>query len=64
VITNGWGKMNGYAAQVPAADRWAIVAYIRALQVSQDPAETMKANAAKENAAAPAAPTTHSGGAR
>ena len=62
VISNGWGKMNGYAAQIPAADRWAIVAYIRALQVSQDPAETMKANAPAP--AAPAAPNTHSGGGR
>src|SRR5215204_2149720 len=42
VISNGWGKMNPYGAQIPAADRWAIVAYIRALQVSQDPAETMR----------------------
>lgn len=37
VITNGWGKMNGYASQIPVADRWAIVAYIRALQASQNP---------------------------
>lgn len=37
VITNGWGKMNGYASQIPVADRWAIVAYIRALQISQNP---------------------------
>ena len=37
VITNGWGKMNSYAHQVPVADRWAIVAYIRALQISQNP---------------------------
>lgn len=37
VITNGWGQMNGYKSQIPVADRWAIVAYIRALQVSQDP---------------------------
>lgn len=37
VITNGWGKMNSYASQVPPADRWAIVAYIRALQISQNP---------------------------
>lgn len=44
VITNGWGKMNGYAAQVQAADRWAIVAYIRALQLSQDPDEIQKMN--------------------
>ncbi|MBA3335685.1 MAG: cytochrome c [Acidobacteria bacterium] len=37
VITNGWGKMNSYASQVPVADRWAIVAYIRTLQISQNP---------------------------
>ncbi|CAN5786543.1 hypothetical protein BH20ACI3_BH20ACI3_17160 [soil metagenome] len=33
-ITNGWGAMPPYAAQIPARDRWAIVAYIRALQLS------------------------------
>ncbi len=46
VITNGWGKMNSYAHQIPVADRWAIVAYIRALQVSQNPNAnaTMTAN--------------------
>ncbi len=37
VITNGQGRMNGYASQIPVADRWAIVAYIRALQISQNP---------------------------
>jgi mono/diheme cytochrome c family protein len=37
VMTNGWGKMNSYASQIPVADRWAIVAYIRALQISQNP---------------------------
>lgn len=37
VITNGQGKMNSYASQIPVADRWAIVAYIRALQISQNP---------------------------
>lgn len=37
VMTNGWGKMNSYASQIPAADRWAIVAYIRTLQISQNP---------------------------
>lgn len=35
VITGGFGTMAGYAAQIPARDRWAIVAYIRALQLSQ-----------------------------
>jgi len=28
--------MSGYGAQIPVADRWAIVAYIRALQRSQN----------------------------
>jgi mono/diheme cytochrome c family protein len=36
VITNGWGAMPDYAAQVPPRDRWAIIAYIRALQLSQN----------------------------
>ena len=35
VITIGFGAMPDFAAQVPAPDRWAIVAYIRALQLSQ-----------------------------
>jgi mono/diheme cytochrome c family protein len=35
VMTHGFGRMPDYAAQVPPADRWAIVAYIRALQLSQ-----------------------------
>jgi len=36
VITNGYGAMPEYASQVAPADRWAIVAYIKALQLSQD----------------------------
>lgn len=35
VETNGLGAMQDYAAQIPAEDRWRIVAYIRALQLSQ-----------------------------
>lgn len=35
VITNGFGAMPSYAAKVGPRDRWAIVAYIRALQLSQ-----------------------------
>lgn len=35
VMTNGFGVMPDYATQVPVADRWAIAAYIRTLQVSQ-----------------------------
>jgi hypothetical protein len=36
VIANGFGVMPGYAAQIPVSDRWAIVAYIQALQLSQN----------------------------
>jgi len=36
VITNGFGVMSSYAEQVPVDDRWAIIAYIRALQLSQN----------------------------
>lgn len=35
VITNGFGVMPAYAAQVPAEDRWAIIAWIRTLQRAQ-----------------------------
>jgi mono/diheme cytochrome c family protein len=35
-ITNGWGAMPSYAPQIPVQDRWAIIAYIRALQASQN----------------------------
>lgn len=35
VVTNGFGAMSDYSAQVPPRDRWAIIAYIRALQLSQ-----------------------------
>jgi mono/diheme cytochrome c family protein len=35
VITNGFGAMPDYKAQIDARDRWLIVAYIRALQLSQ-----------------------------
>lgn len=35
VISNGFGAMPDYAAQIPVTDRWAIVAWERVLQVSQ-----------------------------
>jgi len=35
VMTHGFGAMPDYATQVPVADRWAIAAYIRALQYSE-----------------------------
>ncbi len=36
VMTRGFGRMPSYASQVPVEDRWAIVAYVRALQLSQN----------------------------
>ena len=74
VITNGWGRMNSYAAQIQPADRWAIVAYIRTLQISQNPSGnlTMTSNTNRSNTntsvtpqgQVPAANTNTSGGAR
>ena len=40
VMTQGFGSMPEYASQIPARDRWAIVAYIRALQLSQHATST------------------------
>lgn len=65
VMTNGWGKMNGYAAQISVNDRWAIVSYIRALQLSQNPEEVSKMNSnPAANTVSPhggPAATTHEG---
>jgi hypothetical protein len=36
VVTNGYGIMPDYRSQIPAEDRWDIVAYVRALQLSQN----------------------------
>lgn len=58
VMTNGWGKMNSYSSVLQPADRWAIVAYIRALQVTQNPDVALKQNS--NTGTAPAPP--HSGG--
>ena len=44
VITNGFGRMYSYGSRVDPADRWRIVAYIRALQLSQHaPADELPA---------------------
>lgn len=49
VATNGWGRMSGYGEVISAPDRWAIVAYIRTLQISQNPngTATMNSNTQK-----------------
>jgi len=36
VVTNGFGAMYGYSAQIPPRDRWAVIAYLRALQLSRN----------------------------
>lgn len=48
VISNGFGGMPDYAAQVKPADRWAIAAYIRALQLSQSATEADVAQGDRE----------------
>lgn len=35
-MTNGFGRMFSYASRIPTEDRWAIAAYIKALQLSQN----------------------------
>lgn len=58
VITNGFGAMQDYKAQVPVRDRWAIAAYIRALQLSEHAtiADVPPDERAKLNAPAPSGP--------
>ena len=51
VMTNGWGAMPSYAAQIPVEDRWKIIAYIRALQLSQMPAQAKQLSGAKPGGA-------------
>jgi mono/diheme cytochrome c family protein len=50
VMTNGWGAMPSYAQQVSVEDRWRVVAYIRALQLSQ---MQSTANSSLPNSGAP-----------
>ncbi len=44
-ITNGIRNMAGYQAQIATADRWAIVAYVKALQLSQNAPAGLRAEA-------------------
>jgi mono/diheme cytochrome c family protein len=52
-ITNGWGAMPSYASQIPVQDRWAIIAYIRALQLSQQNAAAASASPAPSTSPSP-----------
>jgi len=56
-ITNGWGAMPSYASQIPVQDRWAIITYVRALQLSQQNPATASASPAPS-----ASPTPSPGG--
>ena len=55
-MTNGWGAMPSYASQIAVQDRWAIIAYIRALQVSQQ--NTAAASASPSPTSSPKPATT------
>jgi mono/diheme cytochrome c family protein len=63
VITNGYGAMYSYSSRVEPQDRWAIVAYIRALQLSQysDPANA-DATALQASTQPKPTPTTEESG--
>ncbi len=56
VITNGFGAMPDYKVQINARDRWRIVAYLKALQLSQPTAAEVPAGA--PGASTPAVPGT------
>ena len=59
-ITNGWGAMPSYAPQIPVQDRWAIIAYVRALQASQQ--DTAAAASASPAPSTSPSPTPVAGG--
>ena len=73
VMTNGFGAMPPYRTMIPARDRWAIAAYIRALQAAQsatmqdvppgDQARLSGAPATSPASAAHGGAVTHTGGA-
>ncbi len=64
VITNGFGVMKDYRGQIPVDDRWRIVAYLRALQMTRtaSPAEIPTEELQKMNTPAPAPAPARSGG--
>jgi mono/diheme cytochrome c family protein len=66
VMTNGFGAMQDYSAQVAPQDRWAIVAYLRALQYSRrvnaaDLPEAERVKIDSGEAGAAPAPVAHGG---
>ena len=63
VITRGFGQMPDYAAQIQPQDRWAVAAYIRALQISQHATVTDVPEADRSKLDAPAEPAQGAGAA-
>ena len=53
VISNGFGQMSSYASQIKPEDRWAIVAYVRALQLSRRVPAEMLTDAERQRLATP-----------
>ena len=60
VVTNGFGAMPDYKMQIPVEDRWRIIAYVRALQLTHNAAaaDVPAAELSKISSGAPAAPKT------
>jgi len=55
VMSNGFGQMSSYASQIPVRDRWAIAAYIAALQLSQHvPVDRLSADEQQQLEVSPA----------
>jgi mono/diheme cytochrome c family protein len=61
VITRGYGSMPSYGQQIPPRDRWAITAYIRALQLSQHFPEKELTDAMREQLARAERPPAEGG---
>ena len=59
VITNGFGVMPDYRSQIAVKDRWAIVAYVKALQLAQHATEADVPESDRSKLDAPAPSTEH-----
>lgn len=59
VMTNGFGVMPSYAAQIPVEDRWAIIAYLRTLQLSRHMPASALAPEDRQRLDAPPAADSH-----
>ena len=65
VITNGWGAMASYSDAIPPDDRWRIIAYLRALQLSRQSGATGGGvNSPSPNGPSPTGVSPEAGGPR